>query len=154
MKFGERDLEGALIWDKVPQAKYTKTNSYENFSDVINESKNRIATDTKFKLINEYAKWLKKNQENTSYSLNIKDFSKENKLLESASKKYSAAFKYDSNLNFKSPKYEFPLMKKDSILADKRNAWHKSLAKDIYVAEALNVLKKLKLKNTNEIVRN
>jgi carboxyl-terminal processing protease len=154
MKFGERDLEGALIWDKVPQAKYTKTNSYENFSDVINESKNRIATDAKFKLINEYAKWLKKNQENTSYSLNIKDFSKENKLLESASKKYSAAFKYDSNLNFKSPKYEFPLMKKDSILADKRNAWHKSLAKDIYVAEALNVLKKLKLKNTNEIVRN
>ena len=154
MKFGERDLEGALIWDKVPQAKYTKTNSYENFSDVINESKNRIATDAKFKLINEYAKWLKKNQENTSYSLNIKDFSKENKLLESASKKYSAAFKHDSNLNFKSPKYEFPLMKKDSILADKRDAWHKSLAKDIYVAEALNVLKKLKLKNTNEIVRN
>ena len=39
MKFGERDITGALIWDKVPQAKYTKTNSYENFSDVINKSK-------------------------------------------------------------------------------------------------------------------
>ena len=154
MKFGERDLEGALIWDKVPQAKYTKTNSYENLSDVINESKNRIATDTKFKLINEYAKWLKKNQEDTSYSLNLKDFSKESELLETASKKYSNAFKYDSKLNFQSPKYEFPLMEKDSVLADKRNAWHKSLAKDIYVAEALNVLKRLKLKNTTEIVRN
>ena len=154
MKFGERDLTGALIWDKVPQAKYTKTNSYENFSDVINDSKNRIALDEKFKLINEYAKWLKENQEDTSYSLNIKEFSKENELLETASKKYTNAFKYDSKLDFKSPKYEFPLMKKDSVLADKRTAWHQNLAKDIYVAEALNVLKELKLKNTTQIVRN
>ncbi|MDB4036623.1 carboxy terminal-processing peptidase [Polaribacter sp.] len=154
MKFGERDLTGALIWDKVPQAKYTKTNSYENFSDVINKSKNRIALDEQFKLINEYAKWLKENQEDTSYSLNFKDFSKENALLEVASKKYTNAFKNETKLNFESPKYEFPLMEKDSVLADKRTAWHKNLAKDIYVAEALNVLKDLKLKNTTETVRN
>ncbi|MDC1237638.1 carboxy terminal-processing peptidase [Polaribacter sp.] len=154
MKFGERDLTGALIWDKVPQANYTKTNSYENFSDVINKSKNRIALDEQFKLINEYAKWLKENQEDTSYSLNFKDFSKENALLEVASKKYTNAFKNETKLNFESPKYEFPLMEKDSVLADKRTAWHKNLAKDIYVAEALNVLKDLKLKNTTETVRN
>jgi carboxyl-terminal processing protease len=137
MKFGERDLTGALIWDKVPQAKYTKTNSYENFSDVINKSKNRIALDEQFKLINEYAKWLK-----------------ENALLEVASKKYTNAFKNETKLNFESPKYEFPLMEKDSVLAYKRTAWHKNLAKDIYVAEALNVLKDLKLKNTTDTVRN
>ena len=154
MKFGERDLDGALIWDRVPQAKYTKTNSYENFSNVVNNSKNRIASDSKFKLINEYAKWLKENQEDTSYSLNFNNFSKESKILEKASKKYSDAFKYESNLSFQSPKYELPLIKKDSVLADKRNAWHKNLSKDIYVAEALNVLKELKVKNTTEIVKN
>jgi len=154
MKFGERDLEGALIWDKVSQANYTKTNSYENFTHVINESKDRIASDSKFKLINEYAQWLKTNQKNTSYSLNLKDFSKESKLLENGSKKYTDAFKYKSDLSFQSPKYEFPLIKKDSVLADKRNAWHKNLAKDIYVAEALNVLKELKLKNNDKIVKN
>ena len=154
MKFGERDLSGALIWDKVPQAKYTKTNSYENFSDVVNKSKNRIASNEKFNLINRYAKWLKENQENTSYSLNFKAFSQESALLETASKKYTDAFKHQSKLNFKSPKYEFPLMEKDSVLLDKRTAWHKNLAKDIYVTEALNVLKDLKLKNTTEVVRN
>ena len=104
MKFGERDLTGALIWDKVPQANYTKTNSYENFSDVINKSKNRIALDEQFKLINEYAKWLKENQEDTSYSLNFRDFSKESALLEIASKKYTNAFKNKTKLNFESPK--------------------------------------------------
>lgn len=154
MKFGERDLDGALIWDKVPQANYTKTNSYENFSEVINQSKNRIAADTKFKLINNYAKWLKKNQEDTSYSLNLKDFSKESKSLEKASKKYTSAFKYTSNLSFQSPKYEYNLMEKDSVLAEKRNIWHKNLAKDIYVAEALNVLNELKLKEASKFVKN
>ncbi|WP_299669270.1 carboxy terminal-processing peptidase [uncultured Polaribacter sp.] len=154
MKFGERDVAGALIWDKVPQANYTKTNSYKNFSDVVNNSKERIASDKKFKLINNYAKWLKKNQEDTSYSLNFRKFSEESKLLEKDSKKYTNAFKYQSNLTFKSPQYELPLMKKDSVLADKRNAWHKNLSKDIYVAEALNVLKELKLKDNVEIVKN
>ena len=154
MKFGERDLDGALVWDKVPQAKYTQTNSYENFSEVVDKSKTRIASNTKFKLINEYAKWLKENQEDTSYSLNYKDFAKESKEQERVAKKYSDAFKHKSNLTFNSPKYELPLLKKDSILADKRNIWHKNLSKDIYVAEALNVLKDLKLKTKLEIVKN
>ena len=153
MKFGERDLDGALVWDKVPQAKYTQTNSYENFSEVVDKSKTRIASNTKFKLINEYAKWLKENQEDTSYSLNYKDFAKESKEQEQVAKKYSDAFKYKSNLTFNSPKYELPLLKKDSILADKRNIWHKNLSKDIYVAEALNVLKDLKLKTKLEVVK-
>ena len=153
MKFGERDLDGALVWDKVPQAKYTQTNSYENFSEVVDKSKTRIASNTKFKLINEYAKWLKENQEDTSYSLNYKDFAKESKEQEQVAKKYSDAFKYKSNLTFNSPKYELPLLKKDSVLADKRNIWHKNLSKDIYVAEALNVLKDLKLKTKLEVVK-
>lgn len=153
MEFGERDLEGALAWDKVPQAKYTQTNSYENFGEVVYNSKERIASDSKFKLINEYAKWLKKNQDNSSYSLNFKTFSKENEEKAEEAKKFSSAFKYDSKLNFISPKYELPLLKKDTELADKRIAWHKILSKDMYVSEALNVLSELKLKNKNQIVK-
>ncbi len=154
MKFGERDLDGALVWDKVPQANYTKTNTYENFADVVSKSKNRIATDTNFKLINDYAKWLKEKQDDTTYSLNLKQFSIESKAVENASKKYGNVFKYESNLSFQSPKYELPLIKKDSVLANKRKAWHKNLSKDIYVSEALNVLKDLKVKTSTEIVKN
>lgn len=154
MKFGERDLEGALIWDKVARAKYTKTNSYENFADVVYKSKNRIASNSNFKLINEYAKWLKDNQEDDSFSLNFKEFSNENKKQEEEAKKYKSVFDYKSNLTFNSPNYELPLFKKDSILKGKRDAWHKNLSKDIYVAEALNILSDLKLKNGAQIVKN
>jgi len=154
MKFGERDLEGALSWDKVDQATYTKTNSYENFSDVINSSKERIADSKNFKLVNDYAKWLKKNQEETSYSLNYNNFLKESKHKEKEAAKYKSVFDYESDYTFKSPKHELPDLAKDSILGQKRADWHKNLAKDMYVSEALNVLSQLRLRNKNQLVKN
>jgi len=154
MTYGEKDLEGALIWDKVKQATYVKTNTYENFADVIYNSKQRIASDKKFKLINEYAKWLKEKQDNTSYSLNYKNFAKQNKAQEKDAEKFKTVFDYTSNLTFSSPEYELPYIKKDTVLADKRVAWHKNLSKDIAVYEALNVLSELKIKNTAALVKN
>ena len=151
MKFGERDLEGALVWDKVNQVDYIPTKSYENFSEVVYNSKQRIASDSKFKLINEYAKWLKKNQDNTSYSLNYGAFSEENLLQEKEAERFKTVFDYESDLNFTSPEYELSLQKKDTVLADKRLSWYKNLSKDVYVDEALNVLSELKLTTSNNI---
>ncbi|MGK0329618.1 carboxy terminal-processing peptidase [Polaribacter sp.] len=154
MKFGERDLESALAWDKVQQANYSQTNSYANFNDVVYNSKERIATDTSFKLVNEYAKWLKKNQDDTSYSLNYKKFSKNSDTREKEAEKFKSVFDYKSNLTFTSPKYEQTLSKTDKDLEDKRLAWHKNLSKDMYVSEALTVLSELKLKEESKIVKN
>ena len=154
MKFGERDLKGALIWDKVKQADYIPVKSYENFSEVIDNSKRRIASDSKFKLINEYAKWLKKNQENTSFSLNYKTFTKENLQQEQDAEKFKTVFNYKSDLSFTSPKYELPILKKDTVLAEKRLSWHKNLSKDLYIDEAVNVLSELKLMPSNKFAKN
>ena len=65
MSYGERDLEGALKWDKVPQANYKPINSYINFSFFVTTSIERINNDPKFQLIDEYAKWLKNEQEDS-----------------------------------------------------------------------------------------
>ncbi|MFY0630647.1 MAG: carboxy terminal-processing peptidase [Flavobacteriaceae bacterium] len=154
MKFGERDLEGALKWDKVSQAKYKQVNSYSNFSDVVNDSKERIAGDSKFQLVNEYAKWLKKEQDDTTFSLNYNEYTKYLEDREEYSKRFNSVFKYDSKLAFTSPKYELPLFEKNKDLKEKRDIWHKNLSKDMYVAEALNVLSRLKLRSANEIVKN
>ena len=154
MKYGERDLEGALNWDKVPQAKYTQTNTYANFNDVVYNSKQRIANSKNFKLINEYAKWLKENQEDMSFSLNYKQFFAKNDQKEKEADQFKSVFEYTSNLTFTSPKYEKALFKNDKDLADKRIAWHKSLSKDMYISEALNVLSELKLKNKTESIKN
>ena len=154
MKFGERDLDGALSWDKVPQAKYTQTNSYSNFTDVIYNSKQRISSSSNFQLINEYAKWLKKNQDETSYSLNYKKFFEESEIKELEAKKFKSVFDYKSDLTFLSPKYEQILLKADNSLADKRVSWHKNLSKDMYISEALNVISELKLRDKSTIIKN
>ena len=154
MKFGERDMDGALVWDKVPQAKYTTTDSYDNFANVVYDSKERIADNERFQMINEYAKWLKENQEDTNYSLNYKYFVKDSEVKEKEVARFKEIFKFDSKLSFTSPKYELPLLKKDSTLTDKRAYWHKNLSKDLYVAEALNVLSELKMRSKNTVVKN
>ena len=154
MEFGERDMKGALVWDKVPQAKYTTTDSYENFETVVYKSKERIAANERFQLINEYAKWLKKSQDDASFSLNYAHFIKDSEVKEKEVAKFKEIFKFDYKLSFTSPKYELPLLEKDSILSDKRAYWHKNLSKDLYVAEALNVLSELKMKSKNAVVKN
>ncbi|WP_296634376.1 carboxy terminal-processing peptidase [Polaribacter sp.] len=154
MKYGERDLDGALNWDKVPQAKYTQTNTYANFNDVIYNSKQRIANSENFKMVNKYAKWLKENQEDTSFSLNYKEFFTENELKEKEADQFKSVFDYKSDLTFTSPKYEKELFKNNKDLADKRVAWHKNLSKDMYISEALNVLNELKLQKKSESIKN
>ena len=154
MKYGERDMDGALAWDKVDRAKYTQTNSYENFSDVVNQSKERIIQNPDFTLINNYAKWLKEGQDNTTYSLNFKQFTKDNKKYKKSGEKYKSVFKFKSDLKFVSPKSELPLIESAVINKDKRMAWHQNLSKDIYVNEALNVLSQLRMRNLNQLIKN
>ena len=153
MDFGERDLDGALAWDKVAQAKYVPTNTYSNFGEVVYNSKQRIANDPKYKMINAYAKWLKENQDDTSYSLNYKLFMEEAKKKEEEAKRFTSVFDYKSDLSFESPQYEKQLLAKDQSLSDKRKAWHQNLAKDMYVSEALKVLNELQLRTSVEIVK-
>ncbi|WP_299673728.1 carboxy terminal-processing peptidase [uncultured Tenacibaculum sp.] len=153
MEFGERDLDGALPWDSVKPAKYTKTDTYSNFGEVVSASKERINSNSKFISINEYAKWLKKNQDDNTFSLNYSTYKKESEERVKEAKQFKDIFKFKSDLTFSSPKYEIPLFKKDTVLKDKRMAWHKNLKKDIYLDEALNVLSQLKMKNNYELVK-
>ena len=154
MKYGERDLEGALPWDKVPQASYSQVNTYSNFSDVVTTSIERINKDPKFQLIDEYAKWLKKVQDDSSFSLNYKEYQKESKLSDAYAEKFKSVFKYQSGLAFNSPSYEIPLFEVNKDLKEKREAWHENLSKDLYISEALNVLSQLKLVSNQKIVKN
>jgi carboxyl-terminal processing protease len=153
MKFGERDLDGALPWDKVQQAKYSTLNSYSNYRDVVYSSQQRVLANKKFKKINEYAKWLKKNQEERVYSLNYNTYKKESNGKEKEAEQFKDIFKFDSNLTFNSPKYELNLFSKDTVLKEKRIVWHKNLKKDIYLNEALNVLSELKMNKNYTIVK-
>lgn len=153
MEFGERDQKNPLSWDKIKEAKIQPWNKYENLNEVIINGNERVSQNEHFKLIDENAKWLKKNQKETSISLNYELFKKQVEEHKATSKKFEAISKYKNKLIFTSPQHEVPLVSNDSILAKKREIWHQNLSKDIYVEEALQVLSELKIKR-QLLVRN
>ncbi|MFT7498534.1 MAG: carboxyl-terminal processing protease [Porticoccaceae bacterium] len=154
MDIGEKDYDNPLSWDQIPKANYDTWDNYSNLDNVVSRSVERINTKPQFLLIEKNAKWLKKAQEDTTIYLNYDVYKSDIDDHALESKEYESLSKYSNNLTFNSPKYELPLIKKDSVLGVKRTAWHKNLSKDIYIEEGLNVLGDLKIKNQYQIVKN
>jgi carboxyl-terminal processing protease len=146
LKMGERDVDNAMPWDKIDPAQYNVWTNTSKFDKAIAESKKRIAESAQFKLIEENAKWIDQRSKENLYSLKMDDFKKSQKAIEETNKKFKPLADYDYHLKFTSLPLEAEAMKKDSSLKEKRERWHESLSKDIYVEEALNVLDDLQAK--------
>jgi carboxyl-terminal processing protease len=146
LKMGERDEENAMPWDKIDPAPYAVWTNTSKFDQAIVNSKKRIENNVQFKLIEENAKWIDSRSNENTYSLNIDKFKVSQNQIEETAKKFKPIVDYKNNLKFTSLPYELDGMSKDPVLKEKREIWHESLAKDIYVEEALNVLDDLQPK--------
>ena len=153
LKMGERDVDNAMPWDKIEPANYSVWDKQNNFDQAIANSKMRIEKNEQFKLIQENAKWIDDRNKDNVFSLNMDKFKSEQAQLEKTAKKYKSISEFKDNLKFESLPYENDAIKKDESLKEKRDRWHESLAKDIYVEEAINILddlqsKKMEIKKT------
>jgi len=144
---GERDQQNPLGWDKITAADYETWDGYIDYEATIESSSKRMANNSQIKLIEENAKWLKEQQDETVVSLNYDTYTSEAKKDKEKSQYFKSLSEYDSRLTFESLKYEQELFTQDPVLREKRDRWHKNLAKDVYVEEAINVLQDLKINN-------
>jgi len=147
LKMGEKDIDNAMPWDKIDPADYHVWSKQNNFDLAIAKSRDRMANNAQMKLIDDNAKWLEERNKENVYSLNIEKFKAEQKTLEDKSKKYKSIVDYKNLFEFKSLPYELDAMKKDNVLKEKRDRWHESLSKDIYVEEAIHILNDLQSEN-------
>ena len=144
---GERDQSNPLKWDKISPAEYKIWDGYIDYEQTVENSKKRMASNSQIKLIEENAKWIKDEQEDNIISLNYDIYKSEEKKDKAKSDYFKSLTEYDSKLTFESLKYEEELFTQDADLREKRDRWHKNLAKDVYVEEAVNVLQDLKINN-------
>lgn len=144
---GERDQQNPLGWDKITPADYKAWDGYIDFDDAVKKSKERMAINEQIKLIEENAKWLKEQQDENLISLKYDAYVSKEQEAKKRSEKFKSLRDYDSKLSFSSLQYEKELFTQDSVLREKRDRWHKDLARDIYVEEAVNVLKDLHKNN-------
>jgi len=142
---GEKDKDNPLPYDEIDAADYKPWENYFDYNTTVEKSKKRMSTNAQLKLIEENAKWVKSKIDETVFSLNYKTYKSHLEANELESKKFDAISKYKTNLTFRSHGFENALIEKDTTdLKEKRNRWHESLSKDVYVEEALNVLEDLK----------
>lgn len=141
---GERDQDNPLAWDRIQAANFTTWDKQIDFERVISNSNERLKANEYVALLEEEAQWIKQQRDDHTATLGLEEYRKEKEELRERTERFKKLNNYDSKLSFSSLKYEKALFTKDSVLREKRNRWHKELARDLYVEEAVNVLKDLK----------
>ncbi|MGA0383818.1 MAG: carboxy terminal-processing peptidase [Flavobacteriaceae bacterium] len=141
---GERDQDNPLAWDRIQAANFTTWDKQIDFDRVISNSNERLKANEYVSLLEEEAQWIKQQRDDHTATLGLEEYRKEKEELRERTERFKKLNDYDSKLSFSSLKYEEALFTKDSVLREKRNRWHKELARDLYVEEAVNVLKDLK----------
>jgi len=141
---GERDQDNPLAWDRIQAANFTTWDKQIDFDRVISNSNERLKANEYVSLLEEEAQWIKQQRDDHTATLGLEEYRKEKEELCERTERFKKLNDYDSKLSFSSLKYEEALFTKDSVLREKRNRWHKELARDLYVEEAVNVLKDLK----------
>lgn len=139
---GERDKDNAMAWDKIEKAEYIKFDF--DLKSAIEKSNQRIAQKSEFTLLDESAKWVKEQQDDYTFPLKYEDYKAKLLNIEKQTKRFNVLKDYKSNLIFESLPYEIEAIATDTVLQNKRDRWHKSLRNDLYVEEAVNVLRDLK----------
>ena len=144
LDFGEKDSDNPMQWDEIGKADYSTWQSNFDFNQAIEKSKIRMENNNYLKLVDENAKWIKSVRDNKIVNLNYDDFKEEIEKNSIETEKFKALDDYSMDYTFNSLPYEINLISSDSVLGLKRERWHKSLSKDIYIEEALNVLSDLR----------
>ncbi len=150
---GEKDLENPLSWDKIDPARYNNSGKIFNYSQVISDSKERISENEYFAIIDEHASWIKSQQDDKIVSLDYLTYKDDLKSSKSQNNKLKRIEEFESPYIFQ---WNNTNDKEDNSYNDdikeKRDRWIESLKKDIYVNEAMNLLRDLSSIKSNEIL--
>ena len=143
VEMGEKDQDNPLAWDSITPASYKPFEGMNNYEYSLSRSKQRMKENPFITLIDEQALWIKKQQENYTYSLDFTSY----KATRQSNKTYSERFKklgdYESSLEFQwLPEAGLQAEVNDDLII-KRKRWQKSLKKDLYISEAIEILKDL-----------
>ncbi len=142
---GERDYNNPLPYDKIRKADFEVWDGYDDYLDeIVKASQKRMDTNTQIGLIEEQAKWIKMQRDKNEFPLNFEAYKNLMEQTDKEAEKFDSMGEYENMLAFKFLPEEVELFQTDEALKDKRENWHKSLQKDIYVEEAVYVLEDLK----------
>jgi len=142
LKIGERYLDYPLKWDRIPSVNYKKWSKNNMDVEIIAEkSKSRIKNSKYFIYMGDYIKRLKSMDNKTRQSLRLKYVLKQNRELKQELEKIKIPDAEPLNFRVISSQETIKKSSELSKISDQKGKeWLKTLKKDLFLGEALNVL--------------
>jgi len=142
---GEKEQEFVMPWDEIDAVDHSIWKPKYDESEVISKSQERIRSNELFKKIDENAKLLKSQTDETIISLNYDSFSSKQAMLDAQDDAYEQIMKdAPVQLDVKNLQVDVRSFEADSVKTEINEKWLKNLKKDVTLEEAVFVIKDLK----------
>ncbi len=136
---GEKDEDFPMAWTEIDPIYYKKS-SIKKLDKIKKKSEKRVAASETFKMIDERAKWFKSLQEDTEISLNLDAYRAQQEKYNKVSEQYKGIDKDIPALKIDVLAADAAVLEADTIRAESIKNWHKSLKKDPYVEEVVQII--------------
>ncbi|WP_395091045.1 carboxy terminal-processing peptidase [Vaginella massiliensis] len=143
-EINEGSRKESLPWDQIAALNIERWKPEINLQTIIEKSKARLSDNANLRLIDESAKFMKSLEDTKSIPLNLEDYKKFRDGREKNIEKFEVLDKYKNKLKFSNTQRELQKIKNDTVLKTRRENWHKSLEKDLYLEESIHVLRDIR----------
>ena len=143
MDIGEREYDYALDWTSIDPLTYNQTVRIEdNKSELAQRSRSRVENNLTFHLIDQQAHYLKEKSDMSEYPLNLSAYQEVIANRKSEDAKYKGISKENiENLYISNLEADLGFINMDETTQARNEEWLKALKKDVYIEEALNIMK-------------
>ena len=134
-----------MEWDEIEPVSYRKGQITEDEIEKLRTaSAERLSSNERFDLIEQNARRLEEQQNESRYSLELDTYRSERKARRERAKAFENTESKIEGLKIASTKVDRPRIETDSIKMQTTADWHENLEKDVYLYEAMMVLKDMK----------
>ncbi|MDF2436634.1 MAG: tail-specific protease [Bacteroidota bacterium] len=141
---GEKEQDYPMAWDEIAPAKYTPLKPSYAVDKLKASSESRIKTNSGFNILNDAAKRLKKQKENTLFSLNYDKYVAEQKKNKEEAKKMEELDKEIAGVEVLTLKADEVHATSDSVTIAKKKDFYKVIRKDLYLNETVAIMNDMK----------
>ncbi len=140
---GEKEYDYAMEWTQIDPVEYDQdVRQVKNLDKLIANSKKRVTLNKTFQLINDNASRFKKVRDDSNYSLNLETYTQERQAELDEAKKYESIMEDDiEGIGVKNLPTDLEKFKVDAAKGESNDKWIKNIKKDVYIQEALLVMK-------------
>ncbi|MFT5747702.1 MAG: carboxyl-terminal processing protease, partial [Saprospiraceae bacterium] len=139
---GEKEHDHPLPFTEIEAATFSQNVYSLDEKPMLREkSAARILSNPTFQKVEENAKWLKAQRDDTEYSLNLVEYQAEDEALDARNKEYKGLMDKEAVMGIRNPTADVKVLDSaDESKIARNDEWIKGVKKDAHLEETLNVM--------------